>query len=129
MTVFIPIVPVAWSRPRANFKTRAVFNSPRLRAYQSALRRELRRALGSAQPFLGDVMVCLRFFMPMPKRKVRERPGVKPDLSNLIKAVEDAANGILWRDDAQVVELVTVKAYDWQAKRVGIEILVEEITP
>lgn len=40
-----------------------------------------------------------------------ERPGKKPDLSNILKSVEDAMNGIVYADDAQIVDLVVSKHY------------------
>jgi len=40
------------------------------------------------------------------------RPAVKPDIDNLAKCILDALNGVLWRDDAQVVDL-------WMSKRYG----------
>lgn len=38
-------------------------------------------------------------------------PIVKPDTTKLLRAVEDALTGILWRDDAQVVEQSARKVY------------------
>ena len=38
-------------------------------------------------------------------------PKVKPDLDNVVKAVLDALNGVVYRDDAQVVNLVATKRY------------------
>lgn len=35
----------------------------------------------------------------------------KPDIDNCLKLVADALNGILWRDDAQIVELTVRKGY------------------
>lgn len=49
------------------------------------------------------------------------KPTGRPDLDNLAKAVLDAANGILWADDAQIVEMRLVKAYD---ERPGIRLIV-----
>lgn len=39
------------------------------------------------------------------------RPTGKPDLDNTTKAFLDALNGIVWRDDAQVVDLAVSKRY------------------
>ena len=39
------------------------------------------------------------------------KPAVKPDVDNLSKTILDALNGVLWRDDAQVVDLHVTKRY------------------
>ena len=36
----------------------------------------------------------------------------RPDLSNLIKFIEDVATGILYKDDCIIAELVSYKHYD-----------------
>lgn len=51
-------------------------------------------------------------------------PTVKPDRTKLLRAVEDALTGIVWRDDAQVVDGRVVKVY---ASRPGVEIMVTEL--
>jgi len=38
-------------------------------------------------------------------------PAKRPDTTKLIRAVEDALTGIVWRDDAQVVEQYAAKRY------------------
>jgi Holliday junction resolvase RusA-like endonuclease len=48
-------------------------------------------------------------------------PTVKPDVTKLVRSTEDALTGILWRDDAQVVEQVASKVY---AERTGAEVRV-----
>jgi Holliday junction resolvase RusA-like endonuclease len=39
------------------------------------------------------------------------RPTTKPDVDNYAKGVKDACNGIVWKDDSQVVELFVRKFY------------------
>lgn len=52
-----------------------------------------------------------------PKWKAREAllgnilPTVKPDLDNIEKAVKDALNGVVWRDDTQVTSCLKFKTY------------------
>jgi len=63
----------------------------------SALSFHLTRCSRQARPVSGDIRLTVTFYMKPPVKKVRERPGIKPDLSNLIKALEDAGNGVLWK--------------------------------
>ncbi len=73
---------------------------------------------------LYDKTIPLRFivtfYMPIgqtysAKRKSQllNKPHFKrPDLSNLIKYCEDVCNGIVFYDDAQIVEIFASKLYD-----------------
>lgn len=64
------------------------------------------------EPFEGPVELWCEFVLPRPKshwtksgrltKSAPRYPG-KPDLSKLVRAVEDALTGIVYRDDAQVV--------------------------
>ncbi len=54
------------------------------------------------------------------------RPTTKADLSNYIKGIEDACNGIVWQDDSQIV------AYHepfgkWYSDRPRIEVEVKKL--
>jgi len=51
-------------------------------------------------------------------------PMVTPDLTKMVRAVEDALTGIIWRDDKQVAEQHTRKRY---ADKPGAEILIETL--
>ena len=39
------------------------------------------------------------------------RPTKKPDIDNIIKAVLDALNGVAYKDDTQVVQVMATKKY------------------
>ena len=54
------------------------------------------------------------------------RPTTKPDLTNLVKGIEDALNGLVWTDDARIVEQHTGK---WYADRPRVEIEIKELAP
>lgn len=82
-------------------------------------------------PISSPVLLGVIAFMPIPKSKpekwkvaAREgkiRPTTKPDLSNIVKLVEDLGNGILWQDDSQIVGfLQTAKYYSDTPKYVLI---------
>jgi Holliday junction resolvase RusA-like endonuclease len=67
--------------------------------------------------------------MPKYKRKLVEDgklyPMVKPDLDNVAKAILDALNSIIYKDDKQVVELIVTKHYS-DTPRVDVTIEVIE---
>ena len=72
-------------------------------------------------PLAGPVRLTMDFHIRKPKRT---RYGQFPpaDLDNLIKAVKDAGNGILYNDDKQVVEIIATKQWG-DAGRVVLSIL------
>ncbi|MGM9630385.1 RusA family crossover junction endodeoxyribonuclease [Butyricicoccus sp.] len=52
------------------------------------------------------------------------RPTKKPDVDNILKCVADALNGVAYRDDAQIVEVVMEKFYDENPRvDIGIEVV------
>lgn len=75
------------------------------------------------------VAVKAKFFMPIPpswsKKKQKEHIGkpvtVKPDIDNLVKGLFDAANGIVWKDDNQVVRCEAEKIYS-DSPRIEFEV-------
>lgn len=60
--------------------------------------------------------------MPIPVSWAKEKqemartdaiyPTARPDLDNLAKSILDACNGVIYKDDAQIVDLITHKRYD-----------------
>lgn len=71
-------------------------------------------------PFVGPVRLQLDFYLPRPaghrgKRgllpSAPTRPAKKPDLSKLVRAIEDALTSIVYLDDAQVVEIRATKSF------------------
>lgn len=72
-------------------------------------------------PMEGPLTLTVRAYMPIPKsftklKKVMARngelsPAKKPDVSNILKHLEDCLNGIFWRDDAQIVGITVSKHY------------------
>lgn len=63
-------------------------------------------------PLALTVIVRLRMPQSLPKKhRATARPTKRPDLDNFLKTVLDALNGVAWKDDAQVVDIATVKNY------------------
>lgn len=79
----------------------------------------------------GDVHMKLTFYVRIPKSYTKkrtllcisgeEKPTKKPDLDNYVKFYLDCLNGIAWKDDSQVVDIVASKRYV-EVPRTEIEI-------
>lgn len=119
----VPGIPVAKGRARSFIRAGHVAHytpEPTAR-YENLVRLEAKRAMGSWEPMQGAVELVLRLYMPIPaswsKKKRQEavegtlRPTTKPDCSNVLKAIEDAMNGVVFADDKQVVEVTITKLY------------------
>jgi Holliday junction resolvase RusA-like endonuclease len=118
LTIAIPFAPVAKGRPRMTRQGRA---------YTPAKTREAEGKIIEyfstldLTPKIGPLDVSVFAIMPIPESwsKVKQAnalaglisPTGKPDLDNIVKLVLDAANGILWADDSQIVKLDLCKAY------------------
>jgi Holliday junction resolvase RusA-like endonuclease len=57
------------------------------------------------------LIVELEFHIERPKSVKRDYPIVKPDIDNFVKAILDAANGVIYKDDAVICDLHVKKRY------------------
>ncbi len=53
------------------------------------------------------------------------RPVTKPDLDNHAKSVLDALNGVIYKDDSQIVDLTVSKYY---SEKPRVEVRIEEVS-
>jgi Holliday junction resolvase RusA-like endonuclease len=131
ITLTIPGPPVAKGRPRMTRAGRA-YTPAKTRAAEGYLRHAISAQAG--QPLLdGPLSVTVLAMLPIPaswsatKRKDAAagivRPTGKPDADNLAKSICDAANGLLWKDDGQIVSLTASKTY---SERPGWFLVVEQ---
>lgn len=120
LNIWIPMEPVAKGRPRLG-KGRT-YTPAKTAAYEKALKLFLKRAWAGRPILKGALDLHLSFCLMRPKSvpfKKRPSPTVKPDVDNLAKAVLDAANGILWVDDAQICRLTVEKSYTCEIETAG----------
>lgn len=122
--VWIPGPPVAQGRPRFTTqggRPRAV-DPQRSREWKQVAAHLMRLAMQGRPPFECPIELQMIAVFSPPKRTRLDAPATlrvkKPDIENLVKSCLDAGNGVLYRDDAQVVRL---KAEKWTAAPTGLE--------
>lgn len=133
ITIIVPGDPVAKGRGRA-VRTKAgirVVTPTKTRAWETYAGLCAKYAMGGLEPLSGPLWCSIRAHVGIPdswpdwKRDAALEgeilPTGKPDLDNLIKAVLDACNGIVWRDDAQITTGNASKEYS-SDPRVHIEV-------
>lgn len=82
-------------------------------------------------PLDGELIATIKAYFDIPKSKSGKwkrqalsgeiRPVKKPDTDNIAKIILDSCNGILFRDDSQIVRLVIDKFYS-DSPRVEVEL-------
>lgn len=98
-----------------------MFTPAKTANYEDSVRYAAHQAMGGGLPLFGAVRVSLEIRVQIPaswsaRKQGRaaageEHPTTKPDIDNVEKAIFDAMNGIVWRDDVQVVEVAKRKFY------------------
>ena len=97
------------------------YTPEKTRSYESMIRGAAMDAMAGRAPFDVPVETTVAAVFDVPaswSRKKREaalagtlKPGKKPDLDNILKAVVDACNGVIFRDDALIVRGTYSKVY------------------
>ena len=136
VTFTVPGQPVGKGRARVGRAGGFVrmFTPEKTATYESTIALFADQAMAGQALITGPVrlrLIC-RFAIPdsWSKKKRGQAlqgaiyPATKPDADNITKAVCDAVNGIVWKDDAQVVELSVKK---WYALNPGVTAIVEEM--
>ncbi len=98
--------------------------SPKTQAYEEQISWLARGAMAGEEPLSGPIGLILVISMPVPpsysvKRRAaclasEEWPG-KPDVDNVMKAVCDGCNKIVFKDDSQICFVQAVKHYGDEA--------------
>jgi Holliday junction resolvase RusA-like endonuclease len=121
-TVYGPAQP-AGSKVAGRTKDGRMFvrdDAKRSRPWKTQVAQAAGEAMNGAPLFDGPLSLCVRFYMPRPKGHFGANgllpsaplyPTVRPDVTKLLRAIEDALTGIIWRDDSQVVAQHALKGY------------------
>lgn len=128
--------PVGKGRPRATSRGGFVrmYTDAKTLGFESAVADEARIAMRDWQAFDTPMQLQLSAYYYIPKswsKKKRQmamdgeiHPQVKPDLDNVMKAVLDAMNGVVYVDDSQVINMVATKRYSSDPR---VEVYLHEV--
>jgi Holliday junction resolvase RusA-like endonuclease len=127
----IPGNPVPKGRPRFTRQGRT-YTPAKTKTYEEQVAVLAKAAC--PEPFKTPVAVLVTAVFPVPltypkKRREAclnglERHTKRPDLDNIVKAVTDGMNGVVYGDDSQIVRLVANKVYGTDAM---VEVTVQEV--
>lgn len=78
-------------------------------------------------PLECPLSVKMLFLFAMKTQRMRKPKATKPDCDNLAKSVLDSLNGLLYRDDGQVVKLVVEKWHASGMEQPRVEIVIEPL--
>lgn len=114
--------PVAKGRHRMNTKTKVSYTPAKTIKAENTIKAEWYRQVGkSYADYTGVVRMDLIFAFPIRKSwtKAKKKEAlrrryhtIKPDRDNLMKTVQDALNGLAYKDDSQVADGSTIKIWD-----------------
>jgi len=111
-----------------------VYTDKQTQDYENLIKFFATEAMGSTDPLETPVSVYLyiRHGVPQSYSKKRteaclsglEKPCKKPDIDNIAKTYLDAMNGVIFKDDTQVIDLHVKKVY---SAAPGVDVMVMEV--
>lgn len=112
-------------RPRFNTRTHTTYTPQRTKDFEEKVVWAFKGKYNidqeaSYNPFRAKITAIYRPPVNTSKKKVAELDGQaytkKPDVDNIAKAILDSLNGLVYKDDNQVTELIIKKEYGLENK-------------
>jgi Holliday junction resolvase RusA-like endonuclease len=131
----IPGNPVGKGRPRVSRRGgfARMYTPEKTASYESLVKLAGHEAMHGRPVIEGAVRVRLDIRVQVPASWSKKKqaaalgweilPTTKPDIDNVEKAVFDGLNGVVWKDDVQVVDVSKTKRY---SDTPGVHVTVEE---
>lgn len=136
ITFTVPGQPVGKGRAKAARRGKFItmYTPEKTVNYESLVAHAAHVAMAGRSLISGAVSLDIFIKVKIPKswsNKKKEKavkglilPTTKPDCSNILKAIEDGINGVVWVDDVQVVDGSHKKRY---SETPGVEVLIREL--
>ena len=138
LKIEVPGSPIGQGRPKfstINGHAKA-YDPEKSRNYKAYVKLLATQAMKEQGFTMIDGPCCLDImaFFEVPKSKSKkfkerallglERPTKKPDIDNIVKALQDALNGLAYKDDSSIVYLSVAKCYSEIPR---VEVILREI--
>ena len=134
----VPGPPIGQGRPRFSMVCghAKAYDPEKSRNYKAYVRLLATQAMKDSGFTMIEGPCCLDImaFFEVPKSKSKkfkerallglERPTKKPDIDNIVKALQDALNGLAYKDDSSIVFLSVAKCYSEVPR---VEVILREI--
>lgn len=146
---FVPGVPATAGSKRAfpyrkaagGLGVRVTHDNPQTTSWMSVVRHFAHEEIAGRGPIEGPVLLGVTFHLARPKghfgtgknsRVIKDSapkyPTSKPDLTKLVRCVEDALRGLAWKDDSQVVMQITHKEYASVHGEIGAAVVIKPMS-
>lgn len=130
----IPGVPIPKGRPRATLRGRhaAVYTPKKTAKFERTVKLTA-IAHGIRRPLEVPIRVEIDAYWPMlgqalkSSRRPRAPKATRPDADNVAKSVLDGLEGVAFKHDSTIVELVVRKWHAAQGEKPRTEVLIEEV--
>ena len=119
----VPGQPVPKGRPKFARRGKGVvaYTPAKTASYEALVQRAACGAMAGREPTARPIKLVVSLALQIPASWSKRRQAMaaagairatkKPDADNVLKGLKDGCNGIVWRDDAQVVSIELSKAY------------------
>jgi Holliday junction resolvase RusA-like endonuclease len=127
----LDIEPKPKQRPRFNGRSGRVYTQDQTLQFERDVRRLASEHI--SEPLMGALGLEVLFVHPRLKSEPKKRSGrkyksTKPDLSNLVKSLEDGLEGVAFKNDAQIVSLSAEKVYASLNEPAHIEVTLHQVS-
>jgi Holliday junction resolvase RusA-like endonuclease len=134
----VPGQPIGKGRPRVGKRGNhaIMFTPAKTVSYENLVKHAAFEAMAGAALIEGPVRAVVHMACQIPaswswKRSAQAmrheiRPTTKPDIDNVLKAIFDAINGVVWKDDVQVCDCQIRKYY---SDSPCVKVWIGELTP
>ena len=117
---------------RARFGKGRSYTPAKTVAYEGLIALAGQQAMTGRDLLAGPLFITVNAFFPIPKSWPKKRQAAvsaslawhtaKPDGDNILKAIGDGLNGVVWNDDSQIAFSKVTKQYDATPR---VDIMVE----